>query len=272
MEFEGIKKEIAGKKNDFVEGEIIGSVRESLARVNKALVGRILSDLYDGRIAPALRAYKDRRVAIGELEADVASIISDYDPAMRKIAGEALGREVASLGLIARDRLKAWLETFGLKLTDKIAPEGAEGGRLFLDSLMVGDNLVHPLILVVGGLVSVMTSTILAALFGGAGVAMVAHGPAGLLAGVLGGVVLSGAGLIYGQDWLKKRFKGKPLPGLVMKMIASESMSRKIRGDFEAKLSEQLEESGKDFEKRLGEAVMGMLDEEIENLGIVNIF
>jgi hypothetical protein len=272
VEFEEIKWEIALKRDAFVVNEIVGSVKESLARGNKALSDRILSELYDDRIAPALRAYKDQKVAIGQLEADVSAIIADYEPAMRKLASEALSREVASLSLIARDRLKAWLETFGLKLSDSLEDQGATEGPLALDSLMVGDNLVQPLILVLGGLVSVMTSTILAALFGGAGVAMVAHGPAGLLAGVVGGVVLSGAGIIYGKDWLKKRFKEKPLPGVVMAVIASESMSRKIRGDFEAKLAEQLKAAGEDYEKRLGVAIKAMIDEEIGNLGIVNIF
>jgi hypothetical protein len=259
------------RREDFLATEILGRVRESLARGRGLLVERILSDLYDARIAPALTARQGRRTTIGQLEAEVAGIVADYEAETRESAGEAIRREVASLSLLARERLKVWLETFGLKLPDRPSTERASDGDLALGGLAVGDNLVHPLILVVGGLVSVVTSTILAALFGGAGVAMVAHGPAGLLAGVVGGVVLSGAGLIYGQDWLKKRFKERPLPGLVMRMIASESMSRKIRRDFEAKLVERLTAIGEDFEGRLGQAVRAMIDEEIENLGIVNI-
>lgn len=271
-EFEGIKREISLQRSGFVDNEIKGGVRESLSRANQALVSKMLSELYDDRVAPALRSYQDKRVAIDQLEADVSAIIADYGSEMGKAVEAALGGEVEVLRRVARERLKAWLSTFGLKLSERFEPESAEGGALALDNLMVGDSLVHPLILAASGLVSVATSTILASLFGGAGIAMVAHGPIGLVAGVIGGVLLSGAGLIYGQDWLKKRFKERPLPAMLMRLIASEAMSKKIRGDFEAKLSEQLEILGKDFEMRLGQAMTLMIDTEIDNLGIVNIF
>jgi hypothetical protein len=272
VEFDEIRRKVEAGKEAFVAGEILESVSQSLARGEKELAERILVDLFDARIAPALTAYKDKRVAISQIEDDVAGLIGGYDQQMRQTVQDAFGREVAALSLIARDRLKAWLSAFGLKLADQA--EGDDGGDrgLVLDSLLVGDNLVHPLVLVAGGLVSVLSTTILASLFGGAGVALVAHGPAGLLAGVVGGVVISGAGLIYGQDWMKRRFKERSLPGLVRRLIASESMARKIRKDFEARLAEQLRGFGQDFEARLGEAITAMIDEEIENLGIVNIF
>jgi hypothetical protein len=271
VEFEAIRGRLSEGRRQLLD-DILAGVKESLARGERLLADRILSDLFDGRIAPALMAYKGRRMSIGRMEADVAAIIDGQRELTGRLVEEALGGEVAALAIIARERLRAWLETFGLKLADRTVGDDSGERGLVLDSLMVGDQMVHPLVLLLGGLVSAISSTLLAALFGGAGVAMVAHGPAGLLAGVVGGVVLSGAGLIRGQDWLKRRLKDQPMPGLVTSLIASESMIRKIRRDFEARLVEQLRSFGLEFEGRLGAALTAMIDEELDNLGIVNIF
>jgi hypothetical protein len=243
-----------------------------LARIERDLTDRILVDLFDGKVAPALAARKGQKGAITEVETEVAAIIRGYDESMRDLVKEALGRELSALSLIARERLRAWLEGHGLKMAEGTSDGPGRERPLVLDSLLVGDNLVHPLVLALGGLVSVVSSTILAALFGGAGVALVAHGPAGLLAGVVGGVVLSGAGLLYGQDRIKKRLKERPMPAMVMSMIASDSMIAKIRQAFETKLAEQLRSLGGEFERGLRVALTAMIDEEIENLGLVNIF
>jgi hypothetical protein len=271
-EFGRLKAEIEGGQEAFVERDVLAHVQASLRRIERTLVERILSDLFDGRIAKILEGARGQKVAISRLESEVAAEVDDYQDTLYQLARRTFAEETAALALIARERLSAWLEGHGLKLAGGLPEGGPEGPGPSLDAPDVGDSLVHPLVLVTGGLVSAVSSTLLAAACGGGGLALLAHGPAGLLMGVLGGVALSGAGLIYGQERLKKALKDRPLPKVVAKMIASDAMVRRIRQDFGAGLEERFRSLDERFEGRLRQSIVAMIDAEIDNLGIVNIF
>jgi hypothetical protein len=270
-EFDSIIANVSAGKRKFVE-EIIGHVASSLERRRKLIVSEILTRLYDDKITPKLRGYKGSDTNIFSIEKDIAKIIEDYDGELSLMVKESFEEEINSIKTIVRRKLMSWLSDHGLKIG---TPEGLSGespSGVVVDGSMVTDQLAGIMSAGMASVATTLTSGILASLLGGGGIALLGAGPHGLVAGVMGGLFLGGLGWVFGQDKLKEWAKKPVLPGVVLKMIASDRVISNIRNGLEESLNKQFGDFIKSFAVKLSGELDLLISEEIDNLGIINIF
>jgi hypothetical protein len=270
-EFDSIIASVSRDKADFVK-EIMVHAGASLKKRQELIVEVILTNLYDDRISPKLRGYKNGETNIKNIESDVASIIKDYDSELSSLVEDSFRGEIQSIKTIVRGKLEGWLLERGLRLG---TPEGLSGespSGVAVAGSMVTDQLTGLMSAGMAGVATTLTSGILASLLGGGGIALLGAGPHGLVAGVLGGLFLGTLGWVFGQDKLKEWAKKPVLPGVVLKMIASDRVILNIRRGLEESLDSQFGDFIKSFTVRLSAELDLLISREIENLGIVNVF
>ncbi|MDR2338524.1 MAG: Hsp70 family protein [Deltaproteobacteria bacterium] len=271
LDFEAAKRRISADREAFFQNSILRHVREQLGKAASALTGRVLSEFFDGQVAPALRAHIGGPLRIGDLEDEVGALAKAYNPRLVQLAQRALGDELSALYPVAQERIQAWLQSHNLSATGKLVYGRRDLGPVSLD-LPVGDQLAEPLFLALGGIASTLVGVISASVCGGAGMALLASGPAGLVLGAAGGAALSGAVLLLGKGRLLSYLKERTLPPFLAGLALSDTVLRSARERLRAAVGRELDKlfgiSLATFAAEMDRLITAVLD----RIGIVNVF
>jgi len=122
---------------------------------------------------------------------------------------------------------------------------------------------------------SLIIGIIIGNIMGGSGMALLAAGPLGWLAGFIGGLIITIASMLGFKNKLKTNFKSMKIPGFMLKLflinegrIIKNSRKNLVKSLEESseKTKEKLGHSFKDIEKKLNE----IIDEQIEEISYSN--
>jgi hypothetical protein len=226
---------------DLREG-VVACVDEAATATAQHLARTACEELFDGRIAPALAAFKARGGRIADLEAEVHALAEGYATTLAAHAGDAHDEFVRAVracivrrGGSALDGEVAW---------DTPTPEVAVPG--------VGDALATDVADLAGAAASVAAAPLGAAVAGGGGVALLAHlhlfasvagGPIGLVLGGVGGLVLAGAGWWFGREWLGEKSKTLDLPPAALRVLLPTRRLEALLADARTQYATALERS-----------------------------
>ncbi|MDR1656323.1 MAG: rod shape-determining protein [Deltaproteobacteria bacterium] len=271
-EFELKIKQITNDKAAFLSDEIIKNVHLSIASCCQTIIDTILVELFDGQIAVIIKSNTNQHFTIAQMDSDIGQAIKGYEEQLGRLIDRTFRRELAAINATAYRRLESWLGNYGLKTGPQQARPMSESLEIILTEALVAERLAELLSGALAGAASALTATIVATVCGGSGLHLLAAGPAGLVAGAAGGLVLSGLGWYFGADRLKQWVKKQPLPGYFLKIIASDRSLAGLRENFGKKTGQQLTSLAESFSTQLSEALGAMIDDEIKNLGIINVF
>ncbi len=214
--FESLLAGVRKVQIERIESAIGDDVRRETAALADAVAGFVCERLYDARLVPALRAFRDTGGSVlslekkleaectafePELEAELASARRDFETALAAAIERTLGR---SFGVGANG---------GLKISASDLSRGSQGG--------LGPSLGRELGVAVGAAVTAGVSLVVATISGGFGHHLGAAilvgllqttGPVAFLIGGLGGLGVAAAGWYLGREQLAERMKGWSLP------------------------------------------------------------
>ncbi|MDR3203985.1 MAG: hypothetical protein LBV23_04470, partial [Deltaproteobacteria bacterium] len=179
-------------------------------------------------------------------------------------------KEIESLYLIIHNKLEAWLKTFGLRLAQPLALQTPLKAPLTLIEPYIGDRLALPLLRTFEGLVSAISSLSMAAICGGGGLALLAHGPAGLAMGAAAGLALSTAGLFWGREKVKSLAKKQRLPKFIIKLIISDTKINNLRIKLLNDINNNIDNLFDNFINNISTDINNKINYEIDRLSIVN--
>lgn len=114
--------------------------------------------------------------------------------------------------------------------------------------------------------IGIVVSTLIASLAGGSGMALIMHGPLGLLIGLIAGLVVFAAGRHLAEDWVKK----SDLHPWIRKLAGEKRLREKIlenREVLENRLVESLEQNAETLAKLTNDvrdSVRGQLNQSVE--------
>ena len=197
------------------------------------VAGFVCERLYDERLVPALRAFRERGGSVTDLEADMAAACTAFEPELEAhLTGARTDFEAALRAAIGR----TIGERFGLTASGAGADLAASG--LARDPLEhLGNAVGREISNAVGAAVTTGVSLVVASLSGGFGhhlgaaiLVTLLHttGPVGFLIGGLGGLVAAVAGWYFGRDRLTAGIKGMALPGPLARLALREGALNRL--------------------------------------------
>ncbi|MCW5890804.1 MAG: DUF2868 domain-containing protein [bacterium] len=219
---------------------VVGCVDEAARATARSLAQTACEELFDGRIAPALAAFRVRGGRIADLEADVHARADAYGATLAAHAEDAHDDFVRAVQACVVRRGGSRLD--GEVRWDTTAPQVAAPG--------VGMALATDVADLAGAAASIAAAPLGAALGGGGGLALLAHvhllagvagGPIGLVLGGVGGLVVAGAGWWLGRDWIGEKSKNLHLPPAALRALLPSRRLETLLGEAREQYADALE-------------------------------
>ncbi|MDR2368539.1 MAG: hypothetical protein LBF58_10630 [Deltaproteobacteria bacterium] len=271
-ELETARVKMQADKADFVASDLMPQVQSSLAVRATRLADAITLDLFDSRMVPIIKDSQDGPFKIGEVEAKILEAVDNYRETLTEMVEKEIGEEFLAIKAILQSKIQAWLDSYGLRLEGRLPSDAPPGGLLRIDRPPIGDRLTKPLVTAANGFVSAWAGLLAASVCGGSGLALLAAGPLGLFLGALGGLGLSHLGLRLGRGRIERLVKDQTLPRFVVKAIASDKNIAKARDDFKKDMVDKVNNIYKSILSTLPKEIDDAIVNEINQLGIVNVF
>lgn len=240
-----------------IEDAIKTDVRVEAGRFAEGVASYVCERLYDARIVPGLRSFREQGGRIEDLENDIASecgaFQSELDQHFRTAQeefSEALWRAVRRS--VSADVRFAALATEGLETEVGGASRDAATG--------IGESMGRSMNRAVGSAISAAVALVVATIGGGfgksVGLAVIATllgttGPVGFLIGALVGLVAAGSAYFVGREKTTAAIKSLRLPGPV------------LRAALRPRWLDRLIEDGR---TRCHDSVAGLIKEKLEPL------
>jgi uncharacterized protein DUF2868 len=212
-----------------IQGEIDGDVRAEIARLVASIGDFVCVRLYDERLVPQLRAFRETGGSVESLEHEMQLACESFQPEL----DAELDR--------ARDALEAGLRAAVERTVGRsLGLAGAEGVAIRPGDLAVGalgGAVGREISTAVGAAVSTAVGLVLATVSGGFGhhlgaavLVTLLHttGPVGFLIGGLGGLAVAVTGWYLGRDRVAAGMRGVRLPRAVARIALRDGALRKL--------------------------------------------
>lgn len=228
-------------------------IQAEIEQLSADLAGTVRIELFQGRILPLLRAFRDSGGKLADLEADIASATRAFEP----ILARQVDRRQLAFSQALQGRLYALI---GREFPDLELP--LLGDRTSASARQIGARLGDGVAADVGGAIGVAVTTTVSAAIGSLsggighsiGIAVISHlfgttGPVGLMIGA--GLGLAGGAAIYvmGKDRLRARLKTWRTPAPLARMAlrerkldaAGEQIARAVEDQIQGELAPMID-------------------------------
>lgn len=269
--FKQTRTSVVTCKDGFVEKEIRPQVQKSFDKCRDKIVGRLLSELFDGKIKPILLDYRNEGGTIASMKQKVEQAVEEYDSILTDHIETTFRNEFDGLFDIAVEKTTTWLNGFGLRMIRpahlfSVGHEKINVGGAQLD---FGAQIANAIAAFVGGI----TAAIVASICGGTGTALVMAGPIGLLIGAVLAVVVALPVYIFlgnkTQAFVEQKLS---IPSFITYRTLTDASISKSRKKMKDDLTEKITEVGKAPVNKLVDEMDRFIRREIDQLDLINLF
>ncbi|MCP4549932.1 MAG: hypothetical protein GY835_26035 [bacterium] len=266
------RNSLLGEQARFLD-EMTKMIDGEFVKVVDVVIKSLLTLLFDNKVVPLLRRFKSEGGTIRHLEERIAVMMRAAEPEMQSILTRDLGDLAAHLPTMLEKRMAAWFKshgttylpdpgTIGIDTPHNFGTHGLE--REFSSFF---DDIQHTLAV---GLVG----AIVASVCGGGGLALIASGLPGIIAGLVL-VVVSGYFLArHGRKLSLDMAKDQNLPPGLLKVILPDMvMSRQLkrgREEFRKQILEAIKEGQAGSRSDLTKRISANIKHEIDSLSELN--
>ncbi len=226
----------------------------------------VTSEVFDKSIRPVLEDFRDKGGSVSALRETVSANVKADEDRLREIIEERM--RTLSLGLPGQlnELLADWFGSYGLSVGDK--PVG-DGRSVSVQSDVIGPetpDLYGGIMETVGWFVVGLATSVGAMVCGGAGTALVATGPVGLLAGALLSAVAAFLAVRYGKTKARELADNWNAPAWVIRTVMTPSRIAKARQQFKSRLEETLRRETAGLQDRMETRIREVTEAQIEGL------
>lgn len=242
-------------------------------RVTGTYISEVATDVtlevFDKSIRPVLEEFRSNGGSVSALRETIAANVKADEDRLREII-EARMRTL-SLGLPGQinELLAGWFGSYGLSVGDK--PVG-DGQAVSVQRDMIGPeapDLYGGIMETVGWFVVAMATSAGAMICGGTGMALLASGPVGLLAGALLSAVAAFLAVRYGKARARELADNWSAPAWVVKRVMTPSRIARARGEFRGRLEETLRRETTSLKDQMETRIREITESQIEGLSEV---
>lgn len=245
-------------------------VRPLVKRVTEMYISEVATDVtsevFDKSIRPVLEDARRHGGSVNSLRDTIgANVKADEDRLKEIIEGRM---RTLSLGLPGQlnELLAGWFGSYGLSVGDKPV---ADGRAVSVQRGMIGPDapdLYGGIMETVGWFVVAMATSVGAMICGGTGMALLATGPVGLLAGALLSAVAAFLAVRYGKTKAKELADNWNAPAWIVKSVLTPSRIARVRQEFKARLKETLERETAGLQGQMETRIREITESQIEGL------
>lgn len=253
----------------FLRKQVEPVIDEQLGRAAQRIADAVVLELFDQRLLPLLEQFRQHGGSVGRLEAQIAAQASAFETRIGALVRTELALVVNALPQLIGERLAQWFSGFDLEvdrelLIESIALEG--NGEAPLKQL----DLYRELHTVVGGLSVGLITMLVATVSGGSGMALILHGPLGLMIGGLIGLIIGVLTARYGLEGAKQRAKAwEGTPSWLIRQVLNEGKLHQLRSDLRIQLFANIESKHEEIKTTLIEQINIKIEREIEGLSTI---
>lgn len=248
-------------------------VRPLVERVTDRYISEVATDvtneLFDGAIRPGLEEFRKNGGSVNDLKETISSSVQADQPRLKEIIEGRM--RTLSLGLPSQlnELLAQWFAEYGLSVGDE--PVGGEQSAAVQREMVGADapDLYGGIMETVGWFVVAMAASVGAMVGGGTGTAILATGPAGLLAGALLTAVLAFLGVRYGKTKARELADNWNAPAWIVKRVLTPARISKTRKDFRTRLETRLREETAALQQQMENRIRQVTQSQIEGLSEV---
>jgi hypothetical protein len=215
-----------------IESAIGGDVRTATAQLAAAVADFVCERLYDARLVPKLRAFRDAGGSVQSLEREMEAECQAFEPELEAQLVLARGDFEATLGAAIERTLG---RSFGFGPNGGLAISAGELSRSSPGGL--GTSLGREVGAAVGAAVTAGVSLVVATISGGFGHHLGAAilvgllhttGPVAFLIGGLGGLGLAAMSWYVGREQLAQRIKTLSLPRSIARFVLRDAALQRL--------------------------------------------
>jgi len=257
--FEEVQEALRRGLPEFSEKELKPLVLKQIKTVAKKISNSIAVELYDARLKPILLEFRDEGGSVASLEEQLASAASVFEPRIKELVEESTLLLSQGLPLVVRELVTGWFAEHGLAPPERVVNvAGDKTGEIDLGALDVSEGMFFDVAAFVVG----VTASIVAAICGGGGMALIASGPIGWIIGLIVGIGVGIAGA--------EAAKQIPIPSLALKIVLTDGKikdaRKKLREDIENEVGDLAANRDDDIEAQVSD----MVSREIDSLSEIN--
>jgi len=248
-------REIIGRAKqvqlDRISEAITSDVRAELASFAEGVADFVCERLYDARVVPRLRGFRERGGRIAELEESIAAECGSFQPELEEHLGRArLGFE-SSLGRAVARTIGAEVRVDAAKPTEALretlggaARESSDGSR------WIGQAVNRTIGSAVSGGVALVTATLSGGFGKSLGAAILVSllhttGPVAFLIGAVVGLFAAGGAFYLGRERTAAALRGVRLPAWAVRVLLRRRRLERLidqgRGRCRAAVKERIE-------------------------------
>jgi hypothetical protein len=182
---------------EFIGTRIAPLIERRMNEAANRIAERVTVGLFDGRIEPILRHYRQEGGSVANIKFRLAEDATAFRPQLDTIVTTQVAKVLAGVAADTTELMQDWYRQHRLAVDESLTQAGtpvdmAEG--LQLADLDVYGELSSVVLALSTTIVSVLAATI----SGGAGTAIIMSGPIGLLIGALVGLIAGALAMRFG--------------------------------------------------------------------------
>jgi molecular chaperone DnaK len=262
----GLRAELPGFISDRIAPLIERRMNDSAERIAEL----VAAGLFDERIDPILRAVRDEGGSVAALKARIAEQAAAFKPEIERIVTTEIGKVLSGIAADTTELMQDWYRRHRLVVGEVLTSNGVPVA--LGEGLRIGDpNIYGQIKDIVWALSTTIVTVLVAVISGGAGTALIASGPVGLVVGAIIGLAAGALAMAYGVEEAKRRaehWEGTPV--WLLRRVLTDAKIAELRADIKTQVADRVKEQTDSARQALEEQIGQRVEQEIENLSAIS--
>ncbi|WP_343032239.1 Hsp70 family protein [Allochromatium palmeri] len=254
----------------FIATRIAPLIERRMDEAAHRIAERVAVGLFDERIEPILRHFRQEGGSVADLKARLAEDAAAFRPQLEAIVTTQLAKVLTGVAADTTELMQDWYRQHRLTVDQSLSHAGtpvdmAEGLRLA--DLDVYGEISGVVLALSATIISVLAATI----SGGAGTAIIMSGPIGLLIGALVGLIAGALAMRYGLDEAKRRAEHwEGAPRWILARALSDTKIARLRADIKGQVADKVSAQSEQARDGLEHQVRARVEQEITSLSAIS--
>lgn len=263
-EFIEKRKDILDQKDDFIQSTILPNVSSSFDESRDEIVEKVAVQLFDAKIAPILREFREKGGTVGSLKQRLENELSSEKTELEELSKKTFHKRMDGLFGMAMQKTEIWLKAHHIRMSE---PSSISHSNL--DDLSINPQSpldVSSFITAINTIIVGISSAIVASICGGTGWALIVAGPGGLVIGFIIAAV-TGVAVLFGykkniDDFVENNLS---IPTTILNRFALTdskiaSCRSKLKDDLIKKIEAKKDEVVSEITGKLEKVIQGEID------------
>lgn len=266
-QFESAYNKLKDGLDDFITSEISPMLKDGIRTVVEDISNQLSHHVFDENIEGILQDFRSNGGTIADVRLRIDAAVSGIEINQDHWVDKRLGAFVTALASKVLEATYSWIESHGFKsCRDPL--------QLQRKPVRVGDIKIPGFLEIHANVITAITTTLVASLTasvaGGGGMALIAHGPIGIVIGALIGATVTWAMVRYGKAAAIKKAESIQIPRWVSSsIILRNGQIKSMRSKVKEKLREEVRASLQPVSDQIQKALRSIVERELEGLSVI---